>query len=81
MTAIFVLTLRQLAGSRRLWLVAALVSLPVLAGLVFHAADATATPDEFADDITSTLLASTILPFSSARSRSSHARSRSSQDT
>jgi ABC-2 type transport system permease protein len=62
MTAIFVLTVRQLAGSRRLWLVAALVSLPVLAGLLFHAADATTTPDEFADDITSALVASTILP-------------------
>jgi ABC-2 type transport system permease protein len=59
---IFTLTVRQLAGSRRLWLVAALVSLPVLAGLLFHAADATATPDEFADDITSALVASTILP-------------------
>jgi ABC-2 type transport system permease protein len=62
MAPIFVLTLRQLAGSRRLWLVGALVSLPVLAGLVFHAAEATATPDEFADDITSALVASTILP-------------------
>jgi ABC-2 type transport system permease protein len=60
--AIFVLTVRQLTGSRRVWLVAALVSLPVLAGLLFHAADATTTPDEFADDITSTLVASTILP-------------------
>ena len=62
MTAIFVLTVRQLAGSRRLWLVAALVSLPVLAGVLFHAADSTTTPDEFADDITSALVASTILP-------------------
>jgi ABC-2 type transport system permease protein len=59
---IFTLTVRQLTGSRRLWLVAALVSLPVLAGLLFHAADATATPDGFADDITSALVASTILP-------------------
>jgi ABC-2 type transport system permease protein len=62
MAAIFVLSLRQLAGSRRLWLVLALVSLPVLAALLYHAADATTTPDEFADDITSALVASTILP-------------------
>ena len=62
MSAIFLLTVRQLAGSRRVWLVGALVSLPILAGLLFHAADATATPDEFADDITSALVASTILP-------------------
>jgi ABC-2 type transport system permease protein len=61
-TAIFVLTLRQLTGSRRLWLVGALVSLPVLAGVLFHAANATTTPNEFADDITSALVASTTLP-------------------
>jgi ABC-2 type transport system permease protein len=62
MSAIFALTLRQLAGSRRLWLVLLLVSLPVLAGLLFHAADSTSTPAEFADDITASLLASGILP-------------------
>jgi ABC-2 type transport system permease protein len=60
--AIFTLTVRQLAGSRRLWLVLALVALPVLAALLFQAADATTTPQEFADDITSALLVSTILP-------------------
>ena len=62
MAAIFVLTLRQLAGSRRIWLVLALASLPLLAAVLFHTADATATADEFADDITSALLVSTILP-------------------
>jgi ABC-2 type transport system permease protein len=62
MAPIFVLTLRQLTGSRRLWLVGALVSLPVLAGVLFHAANATTTPNEFADDITSALVASTTLP-------------------
>jgi ABC-2 type transport system permease protein len=60
--AIFVLTLRQLAGSRRIWLVLGLASLPLLAAVLFHTADATATADEFADDITSALLVSTILP-------------------
>jgi ABC-2 type transport system permease protein len=62
LAAIFTLTLRQLAGSRRLWLVLALVALPVLAGVLFQAADTTATPDEFADDITANLVVSTILP-------------------
>jgi ABC-2 type transport system permease protein len=62
MTAVFSLTVRQLAGSRRVWLVLALVALPLLAGLLFQAADATTTPDEFADDITRTMLASAILP-------------------
>ncbi len=41
MTAIFTLTVRQLAGSRRLWLVLALVALPVLAGVLYHVADST----------------------------------------
>jgi ABC-2 type transport system permease protein len=59
---IFVLTVRQLAGSRRLWLVLALVVLPLLAGLLFQIADATTTPDEFADDVTRVMLASAILP-------------------
>jgi ABC-2 type transport system permease protein len=62
MIAVFVLTLRQLAGSRRIWLVLALVSLPILAGLLFQVADATTTPDEFADDITRVMLTSAILP-------------------
>jgi ABC-2 type transport system permease protein len=62
MTAIFALTLRQLAGSRRLWLVLVLVSLPIIAGGLFHAADSTATSAEFADDITASLVASAILP-------------------
>lgn len=62
MVAILVLTVRQLAGSRRIWLVAALVSLPVLAGVLFHVADSTASADKYADDITSTLIASAILP-------------------
>jgi ABC-2 type transport system permease protein len=62
MAAIFVLTVRQLAGSRRVWLVLALVSLPLLAGLLFQAADPTTTADEFADDLTRVMLASGILP-------------------
>jgi ABC-2 type transport system permease protein len=62
MTAIFALTVRQLAGSRRLWLVLGLVSLPVLAAVVFRAGDSTTTSDRFADDVTRTLVASAILP-------------------
>ena len=62
MTAIFALTLRQLAGRRRLWLVLVLVSLPLLVGGLFHVGDSTETSAEFADDLTSSLLASAILP-------------------
>jgi len=61
-TAILALTVRQLAGSRRLWLVLVLVALPVLAGVLFHVADSTASSNEFADGITATLVASGILP-------------------
>ena len=62
MAAIFTLTVRQLAGSRRIWLVAALVSLPVLAGVLFHVADATRPAAEFADAITGRMIASAIMP-------------------
>lgn len=62
MTAILTLTARQLAGSRRVWLVLALVALPVLAGVLFHVADSTTSSAEFADGITGTLIASGILP-------------------
>ena len=62
MGAILTLTVRQLAGSRRLWLVLGLVALPVLAALLYHVAESTSTSAEFADDITATLIASGILP-------------------
>jgi ABC-2 type transport system permease protein len=60
--AVFALTVRQLAGSRRLWLVLALVSLPLLAAVLFHVGDTTTTSARFADNVTSTLVASGIMP-------------------
>jgi ABC-2 type transport system permease protein len=60
--AILALTVRQLVGSRRVWLVLALVSLPLLAGLLFHVADSTTTSAQFADDVTASLVSSGILP-------------------
>ena len=62
MAAVFTLTLRQLAGSRRWWLVLGLVTLPLLAAALFHAADTTTSASEYADDITAMLVASAILP-------------------
>jgi ABC-2 type transport system permease protein len=62
MNAVFTLTVRQLAGSRRIWLVLGLVGLPLLAALLFQVAESSSTPAEFADDITRTLIASVILP-------------------
>jgi ABC-2 type transport system permease protein len=61
-TAIFGLTVRQLAGSRRLWLVLGLVALPVLAALVFRTGESTTTGARFAANVTRTLLGSAILP-------------------
>jgi len=61
-TVILTLTARQLAGSRRLWIVLALIALPPLAGVLFHVADSTTPSSEFADGITATLIASGILP-------------------
>jgi ABC-2 type transport system permease protein len=60
--AVFSLTVRQLAGSRRIWLVGVLVSLPLLVAVLFHVADSTRTADRVADGVTSRLLASAILP-------------------
>ena len=62
MSTILGLTARQLVGSRRVWLVLALVALPVLAGVLFRVADSTTTSVEFADGITASLIASGILP-------------------
>jgi len=62
MGPVFTLTLRQLAGGRRAWLVLGLCALPPAAGGLFHLADTTTTPATFADDITATLVASAILP-------------------
>jgi ABC-2 type transport system permease protein len=61
-TAILALTARQLAGSRRLWLVLALVSLPLLGAVLYRIADSTTPSYEFADGITATLVAAGILP-------------------
>jgi ABC-2 type transport system permease protein len=61
-TTIFSLTLRQLAGSRRLWLVLALVALPILAAVLFHVGETETTSARFADNVTTTLVASGILP-------------------
>ena len=62
MTAILALTARQLAGSRRLWLVLALVALPLLGAVLFRIADSSTPSAEFADGITATLVAAGILP-------------------
>jgi ABC-2 type transport system permease protein len=61
-TAILSLTVRQLAGSRRVWLVLVLVALPIVAAVLFHVGDTTTTSARFADDVTATLVASGILP-------------------
>jgi ABC-2 type transport system permease protein len=60
--AILTLTVRQLVGSRRAWLMLALVALPILAAALYHVADSTTTSAEFADEVTARLVVSAILP-------------------
>jgi len=62
MSPVFTLTVRQLAGSRRWWLVLGLTALPVLAAALYRIAESTTPPQEYADDITATLVASAIMP-------------------
>jgi ABC-2 type transport system permease protein len=62
MAAIFMLSVRQLAGSRRVWLVLVIVAIPVLAALSYRAADSQTPSGEFADEITERVLATAILP-------------------
>ena len=61
MAAVFTLTVRQLAGSRRWWLVLGLVALPLLAACSSRRGEHD-HPAEYADDITAVLVASAILP-------------------
>jgi ABC-2 type transport system permease protein len=60
--AIFMLSMRQLAGSRRVWLVLVIVAIPVLAALLYRAAESSTPSGEFADEITERVLATAILP-------------------
>ena len=62
MAPILALTVRQLAGSRRVWLLLTLVSLPLLVAALFHLADSTTYSAVFADRVTARLVASGILP-------------------
>lgn len=62
MGAVFLLTVRQLAGTRRIWLVLALVSLPVLGALLYRVGDSTHTAASYADDLVGGLVGSGILP-------------------
>lgn len=62
MGAIFTVTVRQLAGSKRLWLVLALVALPVLGAVLYHVGDSTNTPAGFADGLIGSLIVAGILP-------------------
>jgi ABC-2 type transport system permease protein len=62
MKPIFALTLRQLAGARRLWLVLALVAMPFLAAGLYHVADDPEPAPRFVDDITGNLVVGLVLP-------------------
>ncbi len=62
MTSLFTLSVLQLAGGKRIWVVAVLSAIPVLAGLAFRLASPQASAAEFNDGITNALIVSAILP-------------------
>lgn len=62
MQLVLALTVRQLLSSKRSWIMILLVALPLVAAALYQAADPTTTRQEFADDITSQLIAAAILP-------------------
>ncbi|MDP6349457.1 MAG: ABC transporter permease subunit [Chloroflexota bacterium] len=56
------LSIRQLAGGKRMWLVLILAALPLVFAAIFALVDADMTPLEFSNGLTNELIASTILP-------------------
>ncbi|HJM89439.1 MAG TPA: ABC transporter permease subunit [Dehalococcoidia bacterium] len=62
MTTMLVLSLRQLAGGRRAWIMLLLAAIPLLFALIYRLAGGEETPTEFGDGLTSHLIVSTILP-------------------
>ena len=57
-----VLSLRQLAGGRRAWIMLLLAAIPLLFALIYRLAGGEEAPTEFGDGLTSHLIISTILP-------------------
>lgn len=62
MMVVLTLSLRQLAGGKRIWLMLVLAAIPLVFAVIFALVDSEATAAEFSDGLTNALIASTILP-------------------
>jgi ABC-2 type transport system permease protein len=62
MTVLLALSVRQLAGGKRVWLMLVLAAIPLIFAVIFALVETDATALEFSDGLTNHLIASTILP-------------------
>ncbi len=62
MTVLIALSVQQLAGGKRMWLMLVLAAIPLLFAVIFALVETEASALEFSDGLTNHLIASTILP-------------------
>jgi ABC-2 type transport system permease protein len=62
MRVLLALSVRQLAGGKRVWLMLVLAAIPLVFAVIFALVETEATALEFSDGLTDHLIASTILP-------------------
>lgn len=62
MMVLLTLSIRQLAGGKRVWLMLVLAAIPLVFAAIFALVETEATAAEFSDGLTNALIASTILP-------------------
>ena len=62
MTVLTALSIRQLAGGKRMWLMLVLAAIPLLFAVIFALVETDATGLEFSNALTNPVIASTILP-------------------
>ncbi len=62
MRILLALSIRQLAGGKRIWLILVLAAIPLVFSVIFALVETESTALEFSDGLTNQLIASTILP-------------------
>ena len=62
MTSLFLLSVRQLAGGKRIWVMVVFSAIPVLLGFAFRFASPQTSAAQFDDGVTNLLIVSAILP-------------------
>ena len=62
MTVLTALSIRQLAGGKRMWMMLVLAAIPLLFAVIFALVETDATGLEFSNALTNPVIASTILP-------------------